>query len=83
MGDSYGMAVEIWAEFRPVDSTKKNIWVDYEQLLRLVFFKFRGQKKIELKHCSIRTEKLHRKKVKTIVLGVFFSCFSLFYRLKV
>ena len=43
MGDSYGMAVEIWAEFRPVDSTKKNIWVDYEQLLRPFFSSFCSQ----------------------------------------
>jgi hypothetical protein len=36
---------------------------DYEQLLRAVFSCFGGQKKIFfffLKHCSVRTEKLHK-----------------------
>ena len=45
----------------------KRVWADYEQLLRPVFPLFRGQKNILKyfwKHHSVRTEKLHRKKVK-------------------
>ena len=45
----------------------KRVWADYEQLLRPVFPLFRGQKNILnffWKHHSVRTEKLHRKKVK-------------------
>jgi len=41
---------------------KKKNWANYEQLLRLVFSCFRGQKNMLnffLKHCSIRTKKLH------------------------
>ena len=36
MGDFYGTGIEIWAGFGPVGITgKKEIWADYEQLLRL------------------------------------------------
>ena len=46
----------------------KKVWDDYEQLLREVFSIFCGPKKriktVFWKHCSVRTEKLHRKKVK-------------------
>ena len=44
MGDFYGTGIEIWAKFGLVGITKKNIWADYEQLLRPVFSSFRGQK---------------------------------------
>ena len=32
--------------FGPVGITEKKIWADYEQLLKPVFFHFRGQKEI-------------------------------------
>ena len=46
MGDFSGTGIEIWAVFGPVGITEKNhIWMDYEQLLRLVFFQvFVGKK---------------------------------------
>ena len=45
MGGFYGTGIEIWAGFRPVGITeKKNIWANYEQLLRPVLLSFRGQK---------------------------------------
>ena len=34
----------IWAGFEPVGNTEKK-WANYEQLLRMVFIVFRGQKK--------------------------------------
>jgi hypothetical protein len=50
-------------------SVKKRGWADHEQLLVPVFSLFRGQKKF-----SVRTEKVHRKKVKKIFFGgIFFS----------
>ena len=52
----------------------KRVWADCEQLLRPIFSLFRGQKNILIffwKHHSVRTEKLHRKKVKKIFLGGF------------
>ena len=36
----YGTEIEIWAGFWPVGITEKKTWVDYEQLLRAVFFMF-------------------------------------------
>ena len=46
MGDFYGTGIEIWFEFGLVGITeKKNIWADYEKLLRPVFSSFHGQKK--------------------------------------
>ena len=44
---------------------KKIIWVDYEQLLQVVFSCFHGQKKINffLKYFSVRSKKLHKMKV--------------------
>ena len=44
MGDFYGTGIEIWAVFGPVGITEKNIWADYEQLLRPVFSSFHGEK---------------------------------------
>ena len=38
----------------------KKVWADYEQLL-IGFLNFLLEKK---KHCSVRTEKLHKEKVK-------------------
>ena len=56
----YGTEYEIWADFGPVGNTEKKMGADYEQLLRAVFYCFRGQKKCYLKkHCSVRTKKLH------------------------
>ena len=37
---------EIWAGFGPVGNMKKYIWADYEQLLRVFFSCFQGQKKV-------------------------------------
>ena len=45
MGDFYGTGIEIWAGFGPVGNTEKKVWADYEQLLRVVFSTFLGQKK--------------------------------------
>ena len=46
MGDFYGTGIEIWAGFGPIGSTeKKCVWADYEQLLRVFFLCFQGQKK--------------------------------------
>ena len=42
----YGTEIEIWAGFGPVGNTEKKIVADYEQLLRVFFSCFRGQKKI-------------------------------------
>ena len=43
MGDFYGTGIEIWAGFGQVDITEKQIWVNYEQLLRPVFSCFHGK----------------------------------------
>ena len=47
VGDFYGTGIEIWAGFGPVGNTEKKNWAEYEQLLRLVFSCFHGQKKIK------------------------------------
>ena len=45
MGDFYGTGIGIWAGFGAVGITEKKIWgADYEQLLRLAFSYFHGQK---------------------------------------
>jgi hypothetical protein len=44
----YGTEIEIWAGFgQDGKLLKKNILVDYEQLLRSVYSCFQGQKKIK------------------------------------
>ena len=43
---------------------KKDIWADYEQLLRPVFFMGQRKKK-KKKHFSVRTKKLHTMKLKS------------------
>ena len=49
MGDFYGTKIEVWARFGPVGITeKKKILADYEQLFRLFFSCFHGQKKFVL-----------------------------------
>ena len=66
----------------------KRVWADYEQLLRPVFSLFRGQKKFLKffwKHHSVRTEKLHWKKVKKKFWGgeiFFFFRKNIFLRAK-
>ena len=41
----YGAENEIWAGFGPpVSNTEKKIGADYEQLLRVIFSSFQGQK---------------------------------------
>ena len=67
---------------------KKRVWVDYEQLLNMVFSCFQRQKKVLFffKRCSVPTKKLHKMKWKEM----FFSfeknqkefSFWLFYRLR-
>ena len=47
MEDFYGTGIEICAGFGPVGITEKNIWVNYEQLLRPVFSGFHGQKELK------------------------------------
>ena len=41
----YGTGIEIWAGFGPVGNTEKKNWADYEQLFRVFFSCFQGQKK--------------------------------------
>ena len=54
MGDFFGTGIEIWAGFGLVVITKKkDIWADYEQVLRPVFSGFHGQKKKEKKKVKI------------------------------
>ena len=63
MGDFYGTGIEIWARFRPIGHTeKKSVWANYEQLLRVLFSCFQGQKNVEffLNNFSVRTKKLHK-----------------------
>ena len=43
----YGTEIQIWAGFGPVGNTEKKIVADYEQLLRVYFSCFRGQKRFE------------------------------------
>ena len=45
MRDFYGTGIEVWAGFGPICSTEKRFLADYEQLLRVVFSCFQGQKK--------------------------------------
>ena len=40
----YGTENEIWAGFGPVGNTEKKIGADYEQVLRVFFSCFQGQK---------------------------------------
>ena len=58
-----GLWAVVWAGL-----WEKRGWVDYEQLLRPVFFNFWGSRfffsKFFLKHHSVLTEKLHKIKVK-------------------
>ena len=44
MRNFYGTEIEIWAGFGPVGNTEKKIGADYEQLLRVFFHVFRGEK---------------------------------------
>ena len=39
----YGTKIQMWAVFGLVGNTERNIWGDYEQLLRAVFSCFHGQ----------------------------------------
>ena len=39
----YGTEIEIWADFGPVGNTGKQIWADYEQILRAFFYVFMGK----------------------------------------
>ena len=69
MIDFYGTEIEIWAGFGPVGNTEKKIGADYEQLLRAVFSCFHGQKigfKLFFKYPSVRSEKLHKMKVRKL-----------------
>ena len=63
----YGAENEIWAGFGPpVSNTEKKIGADYEQLLRVIFSSFQGQKNnfFFFKYCSTCTKKLHKMKVR-------------------
>ena len=46
MSNFYGKEIEFWAGFRPVGNTENKIGANYEQLLRLVFSCFQGQRNI-------------------------------------
>ena len=45
MNNLYGTEIEIWAGFGPVGNTEKK--ADYEQLLRVVYSCFHGQKNVQ------------------------------------
>ena len=70
MGHIYNMKNQFWAVGCRLGWTvKKKVWADYEQLLRPGFLNLYGQKiKLNnfLKYCRVRTEKLHRIKVKKV-----------------
>ena len=68
----YGTANEIWAGLGLVGDTEKKLGADYEQLLRVVFSCFQGQKN----HCIVHTKKLLKMKLKRYF-------FDFFYRLKI
>ena len=60
----YRTEIEILAGFKSVGNTEKKVGANYEQLLRVFFSCFHGQKKDLIflkKYFSIRTEKLHQK----------------------
>ena len=46
VGYFYRTGIEIWARFGPVDNNEKKFWVDYDQLFRVVFSCFHGQKNV-------------------------------------
>ena len=81
------ISFELWPE---LDCGEKSIWVDYEQLLRPIFFIFWGSRffflNFFLKHHSVLTEKLHKIKVKKKMFfgGIifFFSEKTFFFRAK-
>ena len=56
--------IEQELRFGPIGSIeKKKVWADYEQLLRVIFSYFGGQKKIKIffkKYFSNCIEKLHK-----------------------
>ena len=60
----YRTEIEIWAGFGPVGNTE--IGADYEQLLRVGFSCFQGQKNnlFFFKYCSVHTKKVHKMKLK-------------------
>ena len=47
MSNFYGTGIEIWAGFGPVGNIEKKNWADYEQLSRVFFSCFQGQKKLK------------------------------------
>jgi hypothetical protein len=68
LGHIYDMKNQFWAVGCGLGwKVKKKVWADYKQLLKPVFLSFHWQK-INLnffcKYCRVRTEKLHRIKVK-------------------
>ena len=63
----YGTENEIWAGFGQVGITEKKMRADYEQLLRMFFLCFQGQKnnlKFFKNYCSVHTKKLHQIKMR-------------------
>ena len=65
MGDFYGTGIEIWAGFGPIGSTEKKVWFNSEQLLRVTFSCFQGQKKMSFLSKNIvesALKKLHKTK---------------------
>ena len=59
---NFGLWADAWAGL-----WEKGVWADSEQLFWVVFSIFHGQKKIFFEfflHCSVRTEKLHKIKLK-------------------
>ena len=74
---NFGLWAVAWAGL-----WEKRVWADYEQLLRPVISLFRGQKNFFFwKHHSVRTKKLHKKKVKIFFLkgGRFFFSEKTFF----
>jgi hypothetical protein len=59
--------MRFWLVLGRLAILKKELWANYEQLLRVVFSCFQGQKnylKFSLKYFSVRTKKLHKMKVR-------------------
>ena len=59
---NFGLWADAWAGL-----WEKGVWADSEQLFWVVFSIFHGQKKFFFEfflHCSVRTEKLHKIKLK-------------------
>ena len=65
MGDFYGTGIEFWAGLGPVGITEKKLGPIMSNFLGRFFQFFMGKinLKINYKHCSVCTKKLHKMKL--------------------